>query len=246
MNQSSVLKGLITQGSIWPARRQAGNTQANGRISSGLPAFDQLIGGGWPTHGLIELLMDGPGLGESRLLNLLWQARQRQAHWHACIAAPCVPYAPALQAGGMDPSRWLLIQARNEADVLWSAEQCLRSESCASVLAWPKQASLPSLRRLQLLAEEHSVPVVLFRPARQAEQGSPAVLRLRLSPKGQRTHIEVIKCRGGAPRGELQLDLFSRQRLPSLPATPLFKRSPGQLAWPNQANEPLSVPALRH
>ena len=41
----------------------------------------------------------------------------------------------------------------DEKHVLWAAEQCLRSGSCAAVLAWPQQADDRSLRRLQVAAD---------------------------------------------------------------------------------------------
>lgn len=225
MSRRSALQGLIEQGKVWPATRRDASKADPGLCQTGHRELDDLLGGGLPRQGLIEILSDGPGLGESRLLKPLWQAVASRGHWHVCICPPCLPYAPNLQASGLDPARWLLVHARSDAECLWAMEQSLRSGACASLMAWPRKIDMTALRRLQLLAQEQRVPVVLLRPDQQRQQASPAVLRLCLKPQaehaqawqangfsGQRgnTVVEVLKSRGGRPHRSVTLDLFDR------------------------------------
>jgi len=91
--------------------------------------------------------------------------------------------------------RHLVIVQAKDRDALWSAEQCLRSGSCAAVLCWPRQADDRALRRLQIAAETGQTLAFAYRPLREAENSSPAALRLTL--EAQPVQLRIIKCRGG-------------------------------------------------
>jgi hypothetical protein len=112
------------------------------------------------------------------------------------IAPPYLPYPHAWLQAGVDLGRLSLMQVKGQ-DVLWTAEQCLRSGSCGAVLCWPGRADDRALRRLQVAAETGQTLAFAFRHQREAVNASPAALRLVL--EGTPQQLRVLKCRGGNP-----------------------------------------------
>src|SRR5450432_456540 len=108
-------------------------------IATGFAALDaELPGGGWPTAALTEILPQHEGIGELGVLGHALAGLAAQGRWLAWIAPPYLPYAPALQAAGIDLSRLLVIRTRSPRETLWAYEQALRSQTCGAVLAWPE------------------------------------------------------------------------------------------------------------
>jgi hypothetical protein len=169
--------------------------------STGFAALDALLpGGGWPLGALNELMPAQPGIGELGLLLPALVALAQDGRYLALIAPPWLPYPPALAQRGLPLPQLLLIQPATARDVLWSIEQTLRCPAFGAVLAWPGAVDERSLRRLQLAAEAGGAAGWLYRPARAAEQSSPAALRLQLeaAPAGA-LRVRIRKARGGAP-----------------------------------------------
>jgi len=203
----SVIDDLLRNPHLWRARERNGSTQT-GRLPTGYTALDcSLPGGGWPQHGLIEILTDRYGIGELSLLvpalASLCRPTTANAHpndeshdgWLAWISPPYQPYAPALAAHGIDVSRVLVVRAE---PALWAMEQALRSGACSAVLGWAALSGLQALRRLQLAAERSRCLAVLFRRARDANTASPAVLRIGLQSGRQGDlEVDILKSRGG-------------------------------------------------
>ena len=129
--------------------------------------------------------------------------------WIAWIGPPYVPYAPALADAEIDVARVLLVHPRDDGEVLWATEQALRSSGCEVVLAWAERVADPSLRRLQLAAEDNGLPIILFRPVSSLETASPAALRLHLAA-GEQARLVIVKSRGGQPASLPIRDLFGR------------------------------------
>jgi hypothetical protein len=154
-------------------------------LPSGFPQLDVLLGGGWPTGGLTELLIDA---GASAELGLLSPALTRltcghdtaDPAWVMLIAPPWIPYAPGLCWQGLALSRVLVTEVRQPADALWAMEAALGSGACAGVIAWAGVAGRVALQRLHLLAGKRSVWAVLVRAARFRCERSPAMLRVQL------------------------------------------------------------------
>lgn len=171
-------------------------------LASGFAGLDELLPGGWPRGALIELMPDSHGIGELRLLLPALAglgARPQPARpWIMLVAPPCVPYAPALERHGIDLSRLLVVQAETAVDVLWAAEQALRSGLCAALLAWCGSVQRVALRRLALAAAGDAALTVLFRPPAAARQPSPAALRIRLHPAAGRSLVlDILRNRHG-------------------------------------------------
>lgn len=170
-------------------------------LPSGYAALDQALHrGGWPRAALTELLCTGWGIGEMQLLSPLLARCSTGPRQLFFLGAPHLPYAPALHACGIRLESVLLVQPTRDHDLLWCAEQILRSGTAACLLAWlpeTRLADYTALRRLQLVAQRGDSTAFLFRPARVAHTPSPAVLRLMLSTAGEQLAIEILRQRGG-------------------------------------------------
>lgn len=191
-------QALLDQAGLWRARN---GVQRVATIATGYPELDrQLPGGGWPLGALTELIVGHYGIGELRLflpaLSALSRQCDRRLMW---VAPPHEPYAPALAAAGLDISRHLVVRPEQSRDVLWAAEQGLRSGCCAAVLLWIERLSGREARRLQLAAESGAAWGLVFRPPAAAREHSPAALRLEMSVGSGERCLRILKARGGRP-----------------------------------------------
>src|SRR6187549_3791151 len=172
------LSELLAHPSVWRGRSRA----ATETFPTGFPALDAgLPGGGWPRHGLVEILTPQPGVGELYLLlpALAALSRLNPARWCTWVSPPHEPFAPALEAHGVALDRMLLVRTHLP---LWAHEQALRSGACEVALAWLPRASPRAVRRLQLAAEQGRALGVLFRSQQFAHLASPAMLRVAFDP----------------------------------------------------------------
>lgn len=188
----AALDAVLKHPGIW--RRSASALHNVRALPTGLDELDALLpGGGWPCGALSEILFEYDGLGELNLLMPvladLTQRRQRVVF----VTPPYIPYAPALEAHGLDLRYVVQIEAA-PAEGAWSAEQCLRSGACGAVLAWlfrdagsvvrgaeaasPAPASSPDQRRLR------HAPASGRTPAAQTETTYTQLRRLQLAAEG--------------------------------------------------------------
>jgi protein ImuA len=218
--------------SLWLASQLA---HAHTRcVDTGYPVLSaQLPGGGWPVGTLIDLLPQQAGIGELRLLRpaLASVARRRIV----LLQPPHVPQALALAALGIAPSQLLWIRSSRSADVLWAAEQVLRSGSCGALLCWQNHARGETLRRLHLAAQSGETLFFMLRPLAAAHEASPAPLRLSLRPAAGGVDIGFVKRRGPQRDAPLFLPL-------PLPLAPPLS-SPFTLPRHAPLDRPLPAPA---
>lgn len=236
----------------YPGLWRAGQLGHLGRAGS-VPALPtghdalsaELPGGGWPVGALTELLAD-PGAGELRLLRpalLALAAAQRRV---ALIGPPHLPNATCLAEWGL-PARQLYWvrppagagRAAAQADVLWAAEQVLRSQAFGGVMVWLPTARPEALRRLQVLAQAGDAVVWACRPPSVLRESSPAVLRLLLSPApGNAVSVTFHKRRGPVRDMPLVLSLGEMMAVPATAmATPAAPPAP---SMPVPLNAPVS------
>ncbi len=209
---------LREQPMLWKGRslvRQQGlDSQA---LDTGFPELNALLNnGGWPQGGLLEIQVDEWGQGELQLLLPCMAALSQAKQQLAWIAPPYIPYAPALQAAGVDLDYLLIIEHREAADIAWAAEKCLQHASAAMVLFCLPLADARHIRRLQVAASNgNSLGVLLHQgPVRQ----TPVSLRLTSGYVEQGLQVEVLKSRFGLeqgrrlllPRSALKFDVQSR------------------------------------
>ncbi len=213
MSASSELARLLEHPAIWRGTRVARPDV----LPSGYGQLDaHLPGGGWPSSGLIEVLVSRFGVGELTLLLPAMAAltARPMARWCAWVAPPLDPYPPALAAHGLVLNRTLVVRVPTVTDprndpshgVVWAFEQSLGSGACDLVLAWARRHRAKDIRRLQLAAERGRALGVLFRPSQAARHASHAILRIAIEPAVNGTRVTVLKSRGGT-RGSFELAL---------------------------------------
>jgi protein ImuA len=197
----------------------------------------ELPGGGWPVGALTELLHADSGMGELRLLRPALQSLVRGGRRLMLVGPPYAPNAMSLATWGLPAQQVYWVRAaqanaRNarqaQADVLWAAEQVLRSQAFGGVLVWLPGARPEAVRRLQVLAQASEAAVWVSRPATALRESSPAVLRLLLSPvPGNALSITFHKRRGPVRETPLVLSLGEMPAVPGrarpsiMPATPV-------------------------
>ena len=173
-------------------------------IATGFSSLDkQLPGRGWPRGAISEILSDRPG-GAMALLMPALASLSRQSQQIILVAPPYIPYAPGFFINGVDLSRLLLVNGRDEKECLWVLEQVLNA-GCGAALSWPQRLSRMALRRLQLAAERGGGIGFLLRQPQFSAESSPAALRLRISAAGNLA--DILKRRGGWPVKGIRLDV---------------------------------------
>jgi len=153
----------------------------------------------------IELLLPHSGIGELRLLRPVLADRPEAAkHGQIALLQPPHPVnAPGWMHLGVASQRLLLLQAQQQRDALWAAEQVLRAGCCHALLMWQSRLRGEALRRLQLAAQSSATLFFMLLPLACAAQSSPAPLRLALHPARDGLEIGFIKRRG--PRRDKRL-----------------------------------------
>ena len=205
---------LLNETGLWRARDLNGRRAAlsNRSQSTGFVQLDELlIDGGWPRAALVEILCARYGVGELRLLATALTRPVPEAYWTVLINPPCVPYAPAFQALGINVRDLLVVHPSSHQEALWSFEEVIGSDSSRIVLAWLSESDLHNkqLRRLQAKSKDHDVLSVLFRPLPAEQRPSAAELRLKVERQtaDRKLVVSIIKRRGGWRVDGLELPL---------------------------------------
>lgn len=210
----TVTPNLLSESGLWRARdlneRQTAvlvNPQ-----STGFSQLDELlVDGGWPQAALVEILCPRYGMGELRLLTTALTRTVDEAHWTVLINPPCVPYAPAFQALGVNVRELMVVHPTNHSEALWSLEESIASGSTRTVLGWLDESKLQGkeLRRIQAKCKEHNVLCVLFRPLNAERTPSAAELRLAIERQtiDRKLVVSIVKRRGGWRVDGLELPL---------------------------------------
>jgi len=108
----NALAALLSHPAIWRGN-QLGSVGMPS-VPTGFAALDaELPGGGWPTAALTEILPQHEGIGELRILGYTLAQLSARGRWLAWIAPPYLPYAPALQAAGIDLAKLIFIKTRS-------------------------------------------------------------------------------------------------------------------------------------
>lgn len=118
-------------------------------------------------------------------------------------------YPPGLSAFGIDSRRLLVVDGKDDAQVLWAVEEALRSSAVAGVVGEFERLDLFQSRRLQLAAETGGGAGILLRPATPTLVASAAVTRWRVQPSliaspwpelgALAWRAELWRCKGAAP-----------------------------------------------
>ena len=217
------IEQVISRSDTWRGRSGRDDRPCAG-LSTGFRQLDEaLYSSGWPLGQTIELLSDSNGLGAMGLFLPAMERLSAKGRWQVFIAPPFMPYAPLLDARGIDTGQVLLVHPQNRQDLLWSIEQALRSTTCSAVFAWMGAGEFrySELRKLQLAAADSDALSVLFRPRQAGFNHAPASLRLEMSAYRQ---VHILKQRGGNQYVDVTLgednDVPGQPQLWELPAYP--------------------------
>lgn len=204
-SQTTTLPELLHRADIWRGR-DALPDAAPPVWHTGFSPLDQALHhGGWPAHGLTELLSPGNHPG---LLRLLLPALARVDNGMIILAnPPARPNAAALCQAGIDIARLLVIRSSGEArHLLRACLEAAASNSASALVFWaPASFKDPRhLRRLHLAAQQGRCWLTLIREPHFSRQGSPAPLRLHWQPQPTSQHgpldavrLTVLKQPGG-------------------------------------------------
>lgn len=225
--------------------------------SSRFEALDAALpGGGWPGHGVTEILSAQSGTLEWRLLGPLLRQVCATGRSVVLVGPPRPPHPPGLRLDGIAEQQLVWVMAETPAERLWSTEQLVKANACGALIAWLPQVRPEQVRRLQVLAAGCAGPVFLCRPATAARESSAAPLRL-LARVGADWEllVDVFK-RKGPPLettlhlpsvpGGLQAILTPRLQKPStlLPLEPAPQTALLPLTLPSETGHALvSTPA---
>lgn len=223
--------------------------------SSGFEALDAALpGGGWPGHGVTEILSAQNGTLEWRLLGALLRQVCAAGRSVVLVGPPRPPHPPGLRLDGINERQLVWVQAETPAERLWSTEQLIKANACGALIAWLPQVRAEQVRRLQVLAAGCAGPVFLCRPATAARESSAAPLRLLVRVGADWELLVDVFKRKGPPLettlhlpsvpGGLQAILTPRLQKPStlLPLDPVPQTAP--FPSPSEAGHALvSAPA---
>lgn len=165
---------------------------------SGFATLDaQLPGGGWPGHGLTEILTPHSGTLEWRLLGPALRQVCSAGQPVVVVGPPLPPHLPGLRFEGIDERALVWVQADTAAERLWSAEQLIKAQACGALVAWLPQARPEQIRRLQVLATGFDAPVFVCRPTRALRESSAAPLRVQACVgMDWELHVRIAKRKG--------------------------------------------------
>ena len=228
------LEKVITRPDTWVAKqypdyvsKNKGTFLRSKSLSTGFDSMDKVLHlSGWPLGTNIELIGESHVNGNMSLLIPAMKSLSHQNRWHIFIAPPYVPYAPMLTNKGIDAKKILLIHPKTKAELLWSAEQALRSKTCSTVFSWlgPVKYEYNELQKLHLAAKKDDVLSVFFIEGTEQTTPTPSVLRLLMSSYEK---ITVLKQRGGKQNITVQLPSREYGFVQSQPDACVLKKGVG-------------------
>jgi len=212
------LAPLYDRALLWRGRQSRTTTAA---LGSGFAELDAALhSGGWPASGLVELLCATPC---PQALRLMMPALARLQDGLIVLAnPPARPQASTLRQAGIHSANLLVMRSPDTDTLLRACRESATSGAVSALVLWlPEGAdSASTLRRLHRAAQQGQCLLVLVRAGDQAEQASPAPLRLTLQalPPAQ-LQVEILKQPGGWGGQKLTLGLMPERIRQPLEAT---------------------------
>jgi hypothetical protein len=201
-HDAQTLQDVLRNPAIWRARQLAQEQQQRPDkvVASNFTSLDHALpDGGWPAGALTELLVDATGIGELSLLLPALRNVCAQGRGVALLAPPWLPYARTWEDLGIPLDKLLLVET-SSSDLLWTAEQILRSGECGAVVLWGQAAGRAldhrALQRLHLAAGTGNALCFLYRSFSAEANPSPAPLRLKLMAHEGGLRVHFLKYRG--------------------------------------------------
>lgn len=184
-----MLNELKSRRLVWLANEQVRGTST---VPTGYMAYDQYYEG-IPKQGLIEIRSD-LGIGELHFIINYIKSKQQDASVFV-VNPPGILTSEYLLQQQVDIDDLFVIRCNDRKDILWSIEQCLKSNVCSTVLTWGAQLSFTEVRRLNLACEQGYASLVIF----QSRQSNPILgskLSIELTAHNSAVKIKVLKQKG--------------------------------------------------
>ncbi|WP_286232675.1 translesion DNA synthesis-associated protein ImuA [Thalassotalea sediminis] len=189
---------LVWQGSI--------KTPAQKKQSTGFEELDQHLDGGF-LQGVTEI-RSMEGIGELRLLLPTLKYAIEEQRLVVFIAPRGLISPQMLVTQGFDLQNFLLVYPDKHQDALWTAEQCLRSGVCHSVVMWfDKSLAMHQIKRLQIASEAGNSHQFILRTNKQESLSLPVELSLSLKPHPQGLIACINKRKGGWPSDKFIINM---------------------------------------
>jgi len=191
---------------VWHGRDKRTAVNSAGFSSkSGYSTLDEKLEGGFPKYGVISL-NTVHGIGELRLFIPTMLLKNRL---HVFINPPGYLSAEFLHHQGFDLNLILVINTKKKNDALWSAEQCLKSGACSTVLLWQNHVEVHQVKRLQLASKTGACLQVLLRSTQQSKFSLPVTLGMALAPHCLGIETVITKRKGSWPVQAFTVDMTS-------------------------------------
>ncbi|WP_068547676.1 translesion DNA synthesis-associated protein ImuA [Thalassotalea crassostreae] len=191
---------------LWHGVDEKSNIHA--QIKSSFLELDRQLDGGFPEKGVIEL-RSPIGIGELRLLMPVLAADHQQGQ-QLCvfINPPGNINAQMLQSSGVESEKVLVIYPKTIHDGLWTAEQCLKSGSCSSVLLWQDSAlAIHQVKRLQLACDTGQSRQFIMRQEKSESMSLPFDLSITLNAQETGLVAKINKRKQGWPSDEFIINM---------------------------------------
>jgi protein ImuA len=136
------------------------------RTDFGLGVIERSFPNGvFPTGAVHELISHGSqhAAATSGFIAAVLGKTMQQGGVGVWISLKRTVFPPALKFFGIDPDRIIFIDVKNEKDLLWMVEECLKCKALTAVVAELKEISLTESRRLQLAVEQSRVTGLMHR-----------------------------------------------------------------------------------
>jgi protein ImuA len=204
-------------------------------LSTGWADLDKLL----PENGLrrgclVEWLAAGPGSGAGTLALAAAREAGREGGPVVVVESRNEFYPPAAALAGIELSQLIVVRVRSAQDEIWAVDQALRCPAVGSVVCWTERFDQRGRRRWQLSAEAGAGLALLVCPERIRHEACWAEVRLLVEPlvseRGRRLRVEVLRCRGAAAGGAVELELdHETSALPTVvsPSAPAAQRRSG-------------------
>lgn len=198
--RSPPLEQILRRSDIWRGRSHGFTPRP--ALKTGHDRLDlDLLHGGWPRGGLIEVCQHQ---FQGEWLLFTPALRSLEPGLIVLLNPPAEPFSQALIQAGVDLDRLVVVDAPAKEQFLACFTELARAGGCSAVLGWqpPDNLSYTEMRKCLLAAAGGTGLYTLFRPCSAQRQSSPAALRLfaRVIPAG--LEITVFKQKGILQRSQ--------------------------------------------
>lgn len=193
-----------------------------------------------PELGVIEVLVNTIASGELYLLSkIIAKVSEQEDSIGIWVDAPTKLHAHGLKYLGIKVEKAVVVNTKSLKDKLWSVELAIKSGCCRYLVVWSEQLKPEQLRRLEILAANRGVLVIVVGYNLSHVQSHPVSLCYQLVLHQQRLFASVLKQKHGWPVEEFPVQDYCAVMAKYLALTAVKQKK----VLPT--NEPVSISALQ-